>query len=183
MLNICRSLFIVSLCSMGLGCSALNIQKPTAAVTGMAVQGVTAEGFTMNFDVSVNNPNSIALPLADADYKLGVSGTNLLGGKAKPEGSLPARGSLAIPLAVTVTFENLLLAENAIQKGAGTIPYDLAGGLTFDTGTPMLGRIRVPLSYSGTLQLKEILKDPKVLFGSPAAKKLASMVLGNFFGK
>ena len=149
----------------------------------MSIQGVSAQGFTMNFDVNVTNPNSMALPLAAADYKLGVSGANLLDGKVKPEGSLPANGSRMIGLPVTVTFENLLVAEKAIQTGGGNIPYDLSGGLSFDTGTPLLGQLRVPLSYSGTLALRDILKDPKALFGSDAAKKLAGMVLGRFLGK
>ena len=173
---------IFSLCTLGLGCAALNVQKPTANVTGMSLQGVTAQGFIMNFAVSVTNPNSIALPLAAADYKLGVGGANLLDGNAKPEGSLPANGSRAIALPVTVTFENLLVAEKAIQAGGGNIPYDLSGGLTFDTGTPLLGQLRVPLTYNGTLSLREILKDPKALFGSDAAKKLAALVMGRFFG-
>ena len=137
----------------------------------------------MNFDVNVTNPNSGALPLTTADYKLGVSGANLLDGKVKPEGSLPANGSRAIALPVTVTFENLLGAEKAIQAGGGNIPYDLSGGLSFDTGTPLLAQLRVPLSYSGTLSLREILKNPKALLGSDAAKKLAAMVMGHFLGR
>lgn len=183
MLASLRAVPLSLLCILGWGCSALNLQKPTAAVTGMSVQGVTAQGFTMNFNVNLTNPNSVALPLAAADYKLGVSGQNLLDGKAKPEGSLPANGTRAVALPVTVTFENLLVAEKAIASGGGNVPYDLAGGLTFDTGTPLLGQLRVPLSYSGTLALRDILKDPKALFGSDAAKKLAGMVLGRFLGK
>jgi hypothetical protein len=164
-------------------CSALNLQRPTATVNGMTVNGITGDGFTMNFDVQVANPNKISLPLTTADYKLSVSGTELLNGKADPAGSLPAEGSLAVPVSVTVTFENLLLVASAIESGRGDIPFDLAGGLTFDSGTPVLGKLRVPLSYSGTLHLQDIVKDPKVLLGSSAAKKLAGMLIGQFFGK
>jgi LEA14-like dessication related protein len=148
----------------------------------MSVQGVNAQGFTMNFDVNVSNPNSVELPLASADYKLGTSGVNLLDGKAKPEGTLPAGGARTVALPVMVTFENLLAAEKAIQSGGGNVPYDLAGDLTFDTGTPLIGQLRVPLSYSGTLSLRDILKDPKALFGSEAAKRLAAIVLSHLPG-
>src|SRR5205823_13870500 len=84
---------LLMVCTLSVGCAALNVQKPTAAVTGMAVQNVNASGFTMNFDVDLQNPNSMALPLTAADYKLGLSGTNVLEGKAKPQGSIPAGGS------------------------------------------------------------------------------------------
>jgi hypothetical protein len=76
----------------GGGCAGLNMQKPTAVVTGMAVKGVDANGFTMNFDIDIKNPNSMALPLTTADYKLGLAEISVLNGKAKPEGSIPAGG-------------------------------------------------------------------------------------------
>src|SRR5438128_4016128 len=108
-------------CFVDVGCSNLNLQKPTAAVTGMAVKGVDANGFTMNFDVDVTNPNSVALPLAAADYKLSLAGTNVLNGKAKPEGSIPARESRTVTLPVTLTYENLLAAEQSIVKSGGDV--------------------------------------------------------------
>lgn len=68
-------------CMFGVGCSSLNVQKPTATVTGMAVQNVNAADFTMNFDVDVANPNSMALPLTAADYQLDLSGMKVVEGK------------------------------------------------------------------------------------------------------
>jgi LEA14-like dessication related protein len=161
----------------------LNVQKPTAAVTGMAVKGVDANGFTMNFSVDLKNPNTMALPLTAADYKLGLAGMNVLDGKAKPEGSIPAGGSKSIVLPVTMTYENLLAAEQGIIKSGGNVPYVLDGGLSLNTGTPLLGNIRVPLQYNGTLPLKEILNDPQAVMQNPAAQKLAKELLGSFFSR
>jgi LEA14-like dessication related protein len=171
------------LCLVAGGCAALNVQKPTAAVTGMTVQGVDANGFTLNFAVDVTNPNSFSLPVSAADYQLGVGGTGVLDGKAKPSGSIPANGTLGVTLPVTVGFENLLKAEQAIRDSGGNVPYDLAGGLSFDTGSPLAPSLRVPVHQSGTLPLKRILSDPEALLQSPAAKRLAAAVLGHFFGK
>jgi LEA14-like dessication related protein len=174
---------ILVIIAVSIGCSSLSLQKPTAMVRGMSVQGVNAQGFAMNFDVDVQNPNSVALPLASADYKLGVGGVDLLEGNAKPDGSLPAGGSRSFVLPVAVTFENLVRAEKAIQGTGGNVAYDLSGGLAFDTGTPLLGQLRVPLRYSGTLAVADLLKDPRVFLGSEAGKRLAAIVLGRTSGQ
>jgi LEA14-like dessication related protein len=174
-------LFIVG--SFSIGCSAMNLQTPTAAVTGMAVQNVNAAGFTMNFDVDVKNPNSIELPIGAADYKLGLSGQTIVDGKASPEGSVAAGGSRHVTLPVTLTYENLLAAEQAIVKGGGNIPYSLDAGLSFNSGIPILGVLRVPLQYNGSLPLKEILTNPQAMMQNPAAQKLAKQLLGSFFSR
>jgi LEA14-like dessication related protein len=171
------------LCFFAGGCSALNVQRPSAAVTGVSVGGVNAEGFQLDVAVDVSNPNNVALPLTAADYTLGVGGAALLQGEANPRRSIPANGSLAVTLPVQVTFERLLAAEQAIRDSGGNVPYDLQAGLSFDTGAPLAGKVRVPLRHRGTLPLRRVLSDPEALSRSPAAKRLAASVLGHFFGR
>ena len=149
----------------------------------MSLGEVDPHGFTMNFGVNVANPNSIALPLAGTDYKLGVAGATLLNGKARPHGTIPSKGSRDITLPVTVAFEDLLSVEQAIRDSGGDVPYDLQAGLSFDTGNPLVGSLRVPLSYSGTLPLKRVLSDPQALLRSETARRLAGQVLGRVFGR
>ena len=124
-------------------------QRPTASITGMSVQGVDERGFTMDFDVDVTNPNSSAIPLTAADYRIGLGGVDVAEGKAKPQGSIPAGGTRNVKLPVTLTYENLLAAKQGIVKSGGNVPYALDGGLTFNTGVPLLGDKRVPLRYAG----------------------------------
>lgn len=176
-------LIVTWVCLSGVGCAALSVKKPSAAVTGMAVRGVDAEGFTLEFAVDVTNPNGFAVPLSAADYELGVGGVELLRGAASPNRSIPANGTLGVTLPVTVDFNNLLRAEQAIRDTGGNVPYDLAAGLSFDTGSPLTGKIRVPVRYSGTLPLRRILSDPEALLRNPAAKKLAASLLGRYFGR
>ena len=173
---------LILTCALAPGCST-GVQKPSASVTAMTLGEVDAHGFTMNFGVNVNNPNAIALPLAGTDYKLGIGGVGVLGGKTKSKGSIPAKGSRDVTVPVTVAFDNLLAAEQAIRDSGGDVPYDLSGGLSFDTGNPLLGSLRVPLRYSGTLPLKRVLSDPEALLRSDAARKLAGEIMGRFFGK
>jgi LEA14-like dessication related protein len=171
------------ICMFCVGCADLNLQRPTASVNGMAVQNVNASGFTMNFDVDVKNPNALELPIGAADYKLGLTGVNVVNGSATPAGAIPAGGSQRVTLPVMLTYENLLAAEQGIVKSGGNVPYSLDAGLSFNTGNPIFGSLRVPIQYSGTLPLKDILKNPQALMQNPAAQKLAKQLIGSFFSR
>ncbi|HEV7302213.1 MAG TPA: LEA type 2 family protein [Tepidisphaeraceae bacterium] len=178
-----RMLVLVPFCLLSLACAGAGLEKPTAAVKGMSLGAINATGLTMNFDVDVTNPNAFAVPLTAADYGLSISGTKVLDGKAEPGGELPAKGTRSLVLPVAVTFENLLAAEQALVKTGGNIPFSLDAGLSAGRGTALLGQsVRVPLSYSGTLPLRDVLNDPKILLQSPAARALAQKVIGNALG-
>ena len=163
------------------GCS--NLQKPTASYKSMSISNVSASGFTMNLDVDIANPNSVALPLTNADYSLALGGTPIIkSAKIKPSSSIPGGGSATITIPVPLTFENLLSAEEAIRKGGGTVDYGFDAGLDFNTGIPVLGVLRAPFRHDGTLNVRELLtKNWGIILSSPAAKELATRVLGGVF--
>ena len=184
MLNKLAHLAVLSvLCVASLACSATGIERPTASVKSMSLGAINATGLTMNFDVDVKNPNAFAVPLTNVDYALKLSDVKVLDGKAKPEGELPAGGSRTLQIPVALTFENLLAAEQALIKTGGNVPYTLDAGLSVGAGSALLGQsLRVPITYSGTLPLRDVLDDPKLLLQSPAARSLAQKVLGKAFG-
>ena len=177
-----RSLTTSLILASAVGCSSLDVQRPTAAVTGMAVQNVTPAGFTMNFAVDLSNPNAFALPLTAADYKLALGGVGVADGKASPDASLPANGTATVAVPVTVTFDQLLRAEQAIVKSGGNVPYALDGGLSFGTKS-LLGDVRVPLQTTGTLAVRDVVSNPQAIAQSPAARKLAQELVGSLFGR
>jgi LEA14-like dessication related protein len=162
------------------GCAGLNAQRPTAALRNVNVTDVTVEGVTADFLLDVANPNAFAIPVSAAEYKLGLGNVQVVDGKLKPTGSLPANGTLPVNVPVRLTFEKLLAAEQALVKGGGIVPYSLDGALLFGSGTNSLlpSNMRVPLKYSGELNLRDALSDPK-LFTSPTARRLIKSVLGN----
>ena len=128
------------------------------------------------------------MPISQADYKIGFAGVNVLDGKAKPAGTLPANGSAAVKLPVTVTYENLLAAEKAIVSGGGNLPYSFTGSMKFSAGdtnmlTQALGGVSVPLKYEGTLDVKSLVQNPQALMQNPAAKKLAQQLIGSMFSR
>ena len=106
---------LVLFCGCAIGCSG-TLQKPTASFRSASVGEVSATGFTLNADVDLKNPNSVALPLSGADYSLGLGGVKVVdSGKVKlAERSIPANGSTVVTIPVPVTFENLLAAEESI---------------------------------------------------------------------
>jgi LEA14-like dessication related protein len=178
-----RLALLIPICLLSVACSGAGLQKPTAAVKGMSLGGVNATGLTMNFDVDVTNPNAVAIPLTTTDYGLSLGDTKVLDGKSDLTGDLPAGGTRSLVLPVAVTFENLMAAEQALVKSGGNVPYTLNAGLSAGRGNALLGQsLRVPLTYSGTLPLRDVLNDPKILMQSPAARALAQKVIGKTFG-
>jgi LEA14-like dessication related protein len=178
-----RLLALLPFCLLSLACSATGLEKPTASVKGMSLGSVNATGLTMNFDVDVANPNAFAVPLTTTDYGLSLGGTKVLDGKAQPGGELPAKGTRSLVLPVAITFENMMAAEQALVKSGGNVPYTLDAGLSAGSGSALLGQsLRVPFTYSGTLPLRDVLNDPKILMQSPAARALAQKVIGKAFG-
>jgi LEA14-like dessication related protein len=178
-----RLLVLILSCPLLVGC-VTEVQRPTASVRQMSLGDVTPQGFTMNFGVEVDNPNPVALPVADVDYNLRLVGEDFLDGKADPDASIPANGSMPVTLPVHVSFENLLTISDGIRKTGGDIPYELEAGLEFGGGSALLGRpVRVPVRFSGTIPVRQLLKDPKVLLRSSAARELARDVLGGLLGR
>jgi LEA14-like dessication related protein len=177
------SALLLPLCLLSLACS--SVQQPTASFKSANLGAATAEGFMVNFDVDVNNPNSFAVPLTDADYGLTLGGVKLVTDTIKPGGSLPASGSRSLTIPVRLSFEDLLKAEKSIRETGGDVPYLFEGGLGFSGGgLAALGiPTKIPLRYSGTLPIRKVLADPAVLLNSPAARKLAGKGLESLLGR
>jgi len=146
-------LLAVALAVPGLaGCGAvqdlLNVQRPTARIAGVALQDIGLESATLLFDVEVQNPYSVPLPLVNVDYGLASRGTPFLAGKAKLQGTVPAGGRKTVPLPAKVTYLELLKALKDVRPGA-VVPYAAEVGLSVDA--PALGPLRLPLKKEGQL--------------------------------
>ena len=129
-----QNAFCLVFVSLVTGCSALeslNVQKPTATFRSARLENVTADGLTANFDIAVDNPNSFSVPLTRAQYKLALGGVQVVDDQAKPDASIPAKGSLPVTVPVRLSFQHLLSAEQAIAKSGGNIPYDFDGAAAF----------------------------------------------------
>lgn len=184
-----RLLFLALLCSLTLGCKSLEglgVKNPTAVVHDMDVRDITADGFTMDFDIEVDNPNAFALPLTNTDYQVAVAGVDAVNGNISPAGSIPANGSGRVTLPVNVTYQQLLDLGSALADAGGEVPYRFNADLALDSGAAgslggLTRNLKIPLEYEGTLDLASLLRDPDALT-SPAARELAGRALGRLFG-
>jgi len=162
------------------GCGNLTLSKPTASFRSMSLDDVTGRGFTMNVDVDVRNPNSVPLPLGAIDYGLDLGGVEVIEkSRIKSSATIPADSRETIRIPIPMTFRNLLQAQEAIRRGGGDVSYKLDAGLNFDTGTPLLGTLRVPFEHEGSIPVQKLLRQNwSAILTSSEARRLAEAVLG-----
>lgn len=129
---------------------ALNLQKPTAKLTGLKFGDVKMNSADLLFDVEVNNPYSVALPLMNMDYDLATGAEPFLNGSADLQTTIPAKSKKTISLPATINYLDMFKASKGISPGA-KIPYKANLGLSVDA--PALGIIRLPLKKEGQVVL------------------------------
>jgi LEA14-like dessication related protein len=157
------------------------LQKPTVTYDSMSVINIGAEGFTFNLNIQIHNPNPISIPLGESTYALRIGDVPILQGLARPTGAVPANGVLPLTLPISLSWQNVLGAEEVIRHHGGDIPYTLEGRLGFDVNIRQLlvfkEPLRVPLRYSGVVPVRDLIKNPSILLRSPAAVRLAQIAL------
>ena len=145
-------LLAMSLVSSVGGCGALQdllgSQRPTARIAGVSLQDIKLDSATLLFDVEVDNPYSVPLPLVNVDYNLASGGAPFLSGKADLQGTVPAKDKKTVSLPAKVPFMELLSALKGVRPGA-VVPYEAELGLSLDA--PALGVLRLPLKKEGKL--------------------------------
>jgi LEA14-like dessication related protein len=163
------------------------VQKPTLTYRSMDVAYIGAEGFTFNLNLEIHNPNAYSIPLGETTYSLKFGDVPILQGRARPVGAVPPNSSLLLTLPISLTWQNVLGAEEVIRRNRGDIPYTLEGRLGFDVDVPQLlifhKPLRVPLRYSGVVPVRELLKNPSLLLRSPAMARLAQIAVGYVFSQ
>jgi LEA14-like dessication related protein len=140
-------------CSIG-GCQtvaglAQGMERPSARVTGVRVQDISAESLSLMFDVEIANPYALPLPLASVDYALSSgSSSAFLSGQAPLEGHVEARSTRSVQIPAVVSFGRVLKVVEGVRPGA-VLPY--AAELNLSVSAPGIGAVRVPVRREGTL--------------------------------
>lgn len=167
--------------------SSRAMQKPTVVYDSMSVVNIGAEGFTFNLNIQIRNPNSFAIPLGESTYSLRIGDVPILQGRARPAGAVPPGGVLPLTLPISLSWGNVLGAEEVIRHHKGDIPYTLDGQLGFNMNIRHLlifnQPLRVPLHYGGVVPVRELIKNPSVLLTSPSAARLAQIAVGLVFNR
>jgi len=132
---------------------ALPLNKPSARLTGLKFEDVKLDSATLLFDVEVDNPYSIALPLTKLDYGLSSGAQPFLTGKTDLQTTVPAKSRKTVSLPANVNYLGIFRALKDIRPGA-KIPYK--ADLTLSVDTPVIGLIKLPLKKEGELMLPAV---------------------------
>lgn len=139
------------------GCESLqevlNVRRPTARMTGLKFDEVKLDSAMLVFDVEVENPYPVVLPLLNMDYGLSSDGNRFLSGSSELQSTVPAKSHKTVSLPARVNYLEVLKALKGIRPGS-KIPYSADLGLSVET--PGLGRIKLPLKKEGEVVLPKI---------------------------
>lgn len=139
----------LSLC----GCQVLQdlaaqLEKPTAQITGVNLADLGTESLTLAFDVRVNNPYSVSLPVDKLGYSLATADTPFVTGETSPGVEIAANGFSDLELPLTVSYSELLNLVTSVRPGS-VVPYKAA--LDVGVNAPGLGLLNLPLKKEGEL--------------------------------
>lgn len=132
---------------------ALNLRRPTASLQGFAFDEITLDSASLLFDVEIENPYPVALPLLNVDYDLTSRARSLLSGKADLQGSIAPNSKALVSLPAKITYLDMFQAFKDIRPGS-IIPYRADMGLSVDT--PAGGLLRLPINQRGEMSVPTI---------------------------
>jgi LEA14-like dessication related protein len=141
------------------GCSVLGelgVPKPTFALKDVKFGAVDLKTATLLFDVEVENPYTVALPLLNMDYDLTTQQNPLFKGQADIATTIPAKEKKTISLPITLGYSEVVNALKSLKdvRLGSTIPYNAAVGIS--SQAPVLGTIRIPIQKSGDLKIPSL---------------------------
>ena len=135
------------------GCETMNLAKPTAKMTNLKFEDVALDSATLLFDVEVDNPYPVALPLLNMDYGLSTGAEPFLTGSADLQTTVPAKSKKTVSLPAKINYLDMLRALKSVRPGS-EIPYRADIALSVDT--PVLGVMSLPLKKEGQLVLPSV---------------------------
>jgi len=143
---------------MSVGCETLqtamlNLNKPTASLKGLRFENATLDTANLLFDIEVDNPYSIDLPMTNLDYGLTTNGKSFLNGKAGLQAMVPANSKKTFSLPAKINYLEMFKALKGIKPGSN-IPYEAELGLSVDA--PAIGEMRLPLKKQGEITLPTV---------------------------
>ena len=133
-------------------------QKPTARVVALRFEDVKLDYATLRFDIEVDNPYPVSLPLRRLRYSLTSSGHTFLTATALGEAAVPPNTKTVLSLTDEVIYTRLQRALNA--RPGSKIPYQAE--LTLSADAPKLGSINLSAEIEGHLALP---KAPEINVG------------------
>jgi len=128
-----------------------HFDKPTARIVDLKFQDVQLDYVTLRFEIEVDNPYPVALPLERLNYSLTSGGYTFLTATAAHSVTIAPNSKELVSLPDEVIYSRLLRSLNG--KPGSTIPYRAEFQLWVEA--PDLGPIKLLSRYEGLLSLPE----------------------------
>jgi LEA14-like dessication related protein len=125
-----------------------GFKKPAVAYKTASLTDVSLSGATLNVVTSVDNPNPVALALAEVDYRLSIDGHPVATGKPPDGLEIPANGATDVTLPASFKFTDLGQAVATVLS-KGSAGYRAEG--TLGVKTP-IGLVKVPSLARGNVR-------------------------------
>jgi LEA14-like dessication related protein len=127
-----------------------DVPRPTARLLDVDFEGLGLKSVKLEFDVEVDNPYTVDLPLVDMKYDVKSDGRRFVRGEADLDGVIPAGGKRELELPVRMGYVTLFRALSGVGFG-DVIPYEAEVELSVDA--PVLGRVALPMRGSGRARI------------------------------
>ena len=135
MRTLSRTLILVFLFSFLPACSSLtSFEKPTLSIADLRPTKFAKDGQVFTLKLKVDNPNSIALPIAGLNYALNLSGYDIAQGFSDKAVSIPANGTGFVEVDIKANLIEILpkLAQS-LMSGERNLSYDLKGQVNLNS--------------------------------------------------
>ncbi len=142
------AVFLLSGCA-AIG-SALNIQNPRYSIRDIRPRvdiaiPLSASSIDIDFNLEVDNPNSVGLALSQLDFNLFINDTRVLDSTSREQFRIPANGVGNVNLQTRIGYQNVRNLWNElvdIVRGQRA-RYELRGTAHYDTP---VGRLKFPVT-------------------------------------
>ncbi len=98
--------------------NALNLQKPKASLKGLKLENISLDSANLLFDVEIENPYPVDLPMVNVDYSVTSNTNKLFSGKADIEGTVPAKSTKMVSLPAKISYLDVVNAFKGIRPGS-----------------------------------------------------------------
>jgi LEA14-like dessication related protein len=140
------------------GCAAvgraLNIENPRYSIRDIRPRvdialPLSASSIDIDFNLEVDNPNSVGLSLSQLDFNLFINDTRVLDSVSREQFRIPANGVGEVQLRTRIGYQNVRTLWNEIVDivRGQRARYELRGTAHYDTP---VGRLRFPVTVYST---------------------------------
>jgi len=156
---------MVAVIFCGLVCNTCDLLKdvvkaPTVSLESVDFSDINFTGLTLLSKISVNNDNSIEIPLPKIDWGLKIVDIPFLDGIIQSNGSLKARGTTEVEIPVSFTYVDLIKAITAMTDENAQYKINMETHIP----VPGLGDLSWPFEKVGKVPLMRI---PDIKFEAP----------------